>query len=145
MSNHLAFWALATAVAAGQSPGPCTQFTVLTQDKLQNVKPGLSKEDQKWFREKVEKKNPSVCYVDPAPNVSLVFVIIVTPDTYHGTRIVHDTETHDSPVSGTIRDQEGNTADIDGTVKTTTEDGTAKAVTMEEAAREGIAAMKLLS
>jgi hypothetical protein len=52
-------------------------------------------------------------------------VIIVTPDTYHGTRVVTDTETHNSPVSGTVTDQEGNTADIDATVKTTTTSSTA--------------------
>jgi hypothetical protein len=98
---------------------------VITQDTLKNVKQGLSLDDQKWFREKVEKRNPSVCYVDPAPSVSLVFVIIVTPDTYHGTRVVTDTETHENPVSGTITDNEGNSADIDATVKTTTSSSTA--------------------
>lgn len=121
-------WALCALVcisAAAQTSLPCTQFSVITQDTLKNVKQGLSLDDQKWFREKVEKRNPSVCYVDPAPSVSLVFVIIVTPDTYHGTRVVTDTETHENPVSGTITDNEGNSADIDATVKTTTSSSTA--------------------
>jgi hypothetical protein len=85
----------------------------------------LSSEDQRWFREKVEKKNPSVCYVDPAPGVSLVFVIIVTPDTYHGTRVVENTSTNSNPTSGTIRDEDGNTATYSGTQETTTTNSTA--------------------
>jgi hypothetical protein len=44
---------------------PCVQFSVVVQDTLKNVKQGLSLDDQKWFREKVEKKNPSVCYRNP--------------------------------------------------------------------------------
>jgi hypothetical protein len=85
----------------------------------------LSPDDQKWFREKVEKKNPSVCYVDPAPSVSLVFVIVVTPDTYHGTRVVTNTSTNSNPTSGTITDQDGNTATYSGTQETTSTTSTA--------------------
>jgi hypothetical protein len=95
------------------------------QDTLKNFKQGLPPDDQKWFREKVEKKNPSVCYVDPAPSVSLVFVIIVTPDTYHGTRVVTNTSTNSNPTNGTITDQDGNTATYSGTQETTSTSSTA--------------------
>lgn len=125
MLKHFAVWAVVCATAFAQPNRPCTQFSVVTQDKLKNLKQGLSADDQKWFREKVEKKNPAVCYVDPAPGVSLVFLIIVTPDTYHGTRVVTDTSTNSSPTSGTITDESGNTASYSGTQQTTTSSSTA--------------------
>lgn len=125
MFKHFAVCAVFCTVAFAQSSHPCIQFSVITQDRLNNVKQGLSAEDQKWFKEKVEKKNRSVCYVDPAPGVSLVFVIIVTPDTYHGTRVITNTSTNSNPTSGTITDDEGNTANYSGTQETTTTTSTA--------------------
>jgi hypothetical protein len=95
------------------------------QDTLKNLKQGLSPDDQKWFREKVEKKNPSICYVDPAPSVSLVFVIVVTPDTFHGTRVITNTSTNSNPTSGTITDEDGNRATYSGTQETTSTSSTA--------------------
>jgi hypothetical protein len=62
---------LSTAAIAHASQH-CTQFSVVVQDTLKNFKQGLSPDDQKWFRDKVEKKNPSVCYVDPAPRAFLI-------------------------------------------------------------------------
>src|ERR1017187_9131709 len=100
MLKHIAIWAIASSVVLAQTNRPCVQFSVVMQDTLKNFKQGLSPDDQKWFREKVEKKNPSVCYVDPAPSVSLVFVIVVTPDTYHGTRVVTNTSTNSNPTNG---------------------------------------------
>lgn len=114
-----------SASAAAKTPHSCIRFSVLTQDALKNVKMGLSPKDQKWFRKKVEKKYPSVCYAPPSPGLPLVFVVIVTPATYHGTRIVTDTETHDNPVNGTITDDAGNTADVSGTEQSTTTSRTA--------------------
>lgn len=125
MLKPLLVFLVAGVCAFAQSGSPCTQFSVITQDRLKNVRQGLSPEDKKWFQEKIEKKNPSVCYVDPAPGVSLVFVIIVTPDTYHGTRVVSDTSTNSNPTSGTITDQDGNTATYSGTQETTTTTSTA--------------------
>jgi hypothetical protein len=105
---------------------PCqTKFTVIQEDTLKNITQGLTKKQLEWFDNKTQKKYPDVCYVPPAPNVPLVFFIIVTPDVYHGTRVETDRETHDSPVTGTVTNPDGSTSDIDGTVKTTTTSSTA--------------------
>ena len=44
------------AEASAQTAPVCTSFTVVTQDKLNNIKEGLSADDAKWFREKIEKQ-----------------------------------------------------------------------------------------
>jgi hypothetical protein len=119
MLRYLALLLISCIPLSAETAHSCVQFTVVMQDTLKNFKQGLSQDDQKWFREKVEKKNPSVCYVDPAPDVSLVFVIIVTPDTYHGTRVITNTSTNSNPTSGTITDDSGNTATYSGTQETT--------------------------
>jgi hypothetical protein len=106
--------------AAAQPPACRTYFTVVTQDTLKNVTQGLTEKDARWFREKLSKKYPSICYKDPAPNVPIVFYISVTPDTYHGTRIVNDTSTHTDPVNATVTDQNGNISQVNGTAQTTT-------------------------
>jgi hypothetical protein len=105
-------------------PG-CTYFTVVTQDKLNNIKQGLSPDDVKWFHKEIAEKYPGVCYAAPAPTVPVVFYVTVTPDVYHGARVENDTSTHDSPVRGTVTDQDGNTSQVDGTVETTTTTSTA--------------------
>lgn len=125
MLRYLALVLISCIPLSAETSQSCIQFSVVMQDTLKNLKQGLSPDDQKWFREKVEKKNPSVCYVDPAPSVSLVFVIIVTPDTYHGTRVVTNTSTNSNPTSGTITDQDGNTATYSGTQETTSTTSTA--------------------
>jgi hypothetical protein len=117
MLKYLALTAVLCVSAAAQTSHPCTQFSVVTQDKLKNFNQGLSPDDQKWIREKVEKKSPSVCYVDPSAAAPLVFFITVTPDTYHGTRVV--TNTQSQPISGTITDEDGNTSRVSGETSTT--------------------------
>ena len=72
----------------------------------------------KWADKDLEKKYPDVCYADPDPSVKTVFVITVTPATYHGTRV--ETNTNTTPTSGTVTDQDGNTATYQGTATTTT-------------------------
>src|SRR5712691_2956434 len=112
--------------ASGLHPSPpCTYFTVVTQDKLNNVKQGLSPDDAKWFQNTFTKKYPGICYADPAPTVPIVFSITVTPDVYHGTRVVQSTSTHSNPVNGTVTDQDGNTSQVRGTVETATTSSTA--------------------
>ena len=125
MLKYLALVLISCIPLSAEASQSCIQFSVVMQDTLKNLKQGLSPDDRKWFREKVEKKNPSVCYVDPAPSVSLVFVIVVTPDTYHGTRVVTNTSTNSNPTSGTITDQDGNTATYSGTQETTSTTSTA--------------------
>ena len=104
---------------------PCTSFTVVTRDKLGNVKEGLSAEDAKWFQSEVAKKYPGACYAAPSTTVPVVFYITVTPDVYHGTRVVQSQSTHSNPVSGTVTDENGNTSQVNGTVETTTTSSTA--------------------
>lgn len=113
------------AGASAQTNPTCTSFTVVTQDKLKNVKEGLSPDDAKWFREKIEKKYPGACYVDPTAAASTVFYITITPDTYNGTRIVNQTSTQATPVRGTITDQDGNVSYVNGTEQTTSTSSTA--------------------
>jgi hypothetical protein len=99
-------------------------FSVVKQDVLKNVTQGLSKNDEKWFTKKLAKKYPDVCYAAPSTSVPFVFLIVVTPDTYHGTRVETETSQHSDPVSGTVTDDEGNTGRYDGTVTTTTTSST---------------------
>ncbi len=113
------------AGASAQTNPTCTSLTVVTQDKLKNVKEGLSPDDAKWFREKIEKKYPGACYVDPTPTASTVFYITITPDAYNGTRIVNQTSTQATPVHGTITDQDGNVSYVNGTEQTTSTSSTA--------------------
>ena len=124
-SALLALTFVVSAASTAQTPSACIPFTVVTQDKLKNVKEGLSPDDAKWFREKMAKKYPGVCYADPTPTASTVFYITITPDTYNGTRIVNQTSTQATPVSGTITDQNGNVSQVNGTEQTTTTSSTA--------------------
>lgn len=101
---------------SAQMSRPCTQLSVISQDTLGNIREGLSPADQKWFRDKVEKKYPSVCYVAPSPAITLV--LRVADSTYQTTRVVRNTESH--PIEGEVRDSDGNTADISATEKTST-------------------------
>ena len=117
-----------TTLAAGasaQTKVSCANFTVVVKDKLNNVKEGLSAGDAKWFREKIANKYPGACYVDPTPTVSIMFYITITPDIYHGTKIVNETSTQSNPVRGTITDQNGNISQVSGTEQTTTTSSTA--------------------
>lgn len=111
--------------AQEQSKSSCIYFTVVMKDTLNNIKQGLSADNAKWFQKTFAKKYPDICYADPAPTVPVVFYITVTPDVYHGTRIVHDTSTHSDPVSGTVTEQDGSTSQVNGTVQTTTTSSTA--------------------
>ena len=100
-------------------------FTVVFEDSLKNVTQGLSAKDADWFGKKIEKKYPDVCYVPPSPDIALVFMVTVTPDVYHGTRVVTNTQTQDNPVTGTVTDDNGDTSTVNGTVTTTTTSSTA--------------------
>jgi hypothetical protein len=111
---------------------PCaTLYSIIQEDKLGNVQQGTTQpKSLKWLDGDLKKKYPDVCYAQPNPSVKTVFYITVTPDTYHGTRVVtnRSTTTHDDPVSGTIRDDDGNTATMEGTVQTTTTSTSSTAV-----------------
>ena len=98
---------------------------MVTKDKLDNIKQGLSAEDAKWFQKSISKKYPGACYAEPASTVPVVFFITVTPAVYHGTRVVRQTSTHPDPVSGTVTEQDGSTSQVNVTVDTTTTSSTA--------------------
>jgi hypothetical protein len=116
-----------TAKAKPEQKPPCgVYFTVVTQDILNNFTEGLSPDDVRWFQKSVAKKYPSACYAEPgSPTAPIALHIVVTPDVYHGTRIVNDTSTHSTPVTGTVTDQNGNTSQVNGTAQTTTTTSTA--------------------
>jgi len=103
---------------------PCTRFTVVTEDKLGNIKQGLNPDDLKWV-EKSLKKSPAVCYAEPSQSVPVVLWINVVPDTYHGTRVVTSSDTQTHPVNGTVTDSSGNTSTVNGTVESTSTSSTA--------------------
>lgn len=86
---------------------PCaTTYSVIEEDKLGNVEQGISNpKNLKWANKDLEKKYPDVCYAAPDPSVKTVFVITVTPATYHGTQVVTATDT--TPTSGTVSDTSG--------------------------------------
>jgi hypothetical protein len=102
-------------------PAGCTEFTVVKKDTLGNVDQGLNADDQKWIADKFTKKFPGICYAEPRTDVRIVFFVAVTPATYHGSRVV--TSTSESPVRGTVTDQDGNVSQVQGT--TTTSSSTA--------------------
>lgn len=126
-----AFYLLFAAGARAQTKPSCTYFTVVTQDRLNNIKQGLSDRDAKWVQKTFAKKYPGLCYAAPAPTVPIVFYIAVTPDTYHGTRVINQTSTQSNPVSGTMTDQDGNTSQLSGTEQTTTTSSTAVPYSVE--------------
>ena len=126
-----AFFVLCVTSASAQSKPSCNNFTVVTVDRLKNVKQGLSDNDARWFQKKIAKKYPDLCYAAPAETVPIVFFITVTPDVYHGTRVVQSESTHADPVSGTVTNQDGSTSQVNGTVQTTTTSSTAVPYSVE--------------
>jgi len=67
------------------------------------------------MRDKLSKKYPDVCYAQPDPSVNLVFFVAISKAQYHGTRTITDT----TPVSGTVKDNDGNQATFEGKQNTT--------------------------
>jgi hypothetical protein len=97
---------MALAKDKGNGRPPCaTTYSVIQEDKLGNVQQGMSNpKNVKWATKDLEKKYPDVCYTAPDPSIKTVFVITVVPATYHGTRVVTNTQTHETPTSGTVTD-----------------------------------------
>ncbi|HEV2416543.1 MAG TPA: hypothetical protein VGX94_01945 [Terriglobia bacterium] len=112
------------AVAKKRTPqATCeTQFTIVREDALKNLTQGLSRKQAEWYEKKIQKKYPDVCYVDPAPDVPLVFFISETIAVYHGTQIMktrsrsETTFNADTDVTGDVNAD----ADTTGTATTTT-------------------------
>jgi hypothetical protein len=113
-NNFLLLMLFAVAVSAaakdknkGNGRPPCaTTYSVVEEDKLGNVRQGISNpKNLKWADKDLRKKYPDVCYAAPDPSVKTVFLITVTPATYQGTRVVTNRET--TPTSGTVTDTTG--------------------------------------
>ncbi len=106
MRNIVLIVALFSSLAfPGQTSTPQTTckvvFSVVQKDQLNNIQHGLRPENVKWFKDKMQKKYPDVCYAEPNPSVNTRFFITITTATYHGTRTVTET----TPVEGTSRPQ----------------------------------------
>ncbi len=111
---------------AALASGKCqVLFTLVQADALGNVQQGFTPDQLEWFENKLQEKYANVCYAPPEPDVRLAFFVSVKEDTYYGSRVATTTSTHDSPVSGTITDESGNSADISGTETTTSESSVA--------------------
>ena len=110
---------LCAVAAPAQSQPPCTQFTVVSQDALNNVTQGLSADDVRWFDKELAKKYPGACYSQPAPSVAVVFYITETAAVHRGTRVMNQTFTQAIPISGSVTDQHTNSSDIDAIGYTT--------------------------
>ncbi|HUK23066.1 MAG TPA: hypothetical protein VLV49_00700 [Terriglobales bacterium] len=112
-------------------PASCkVLYSMVEEDALHNINQGLiasgfkEKGGLKWL-EKMYKKYPDVCYVSPNTKESVVFFIIATPAVYHGTRVETETHNTQSTTTGTVSDNEGNTADVNTNTTGTTEDSVA--------------------
>jgi hypothetical protein len=116
-----------------QSPIPASckvLYSMAEEDALHNVNQGMlaagikEKDGLKWL-EKMYKKYPDVCYVAPNTKESIVFFIIATPAVYHGTRVETQTHNTQSSTTGTLTDDEENSANVNATTTGTTESSVA--------------------
>lgn len=141
------FLVLATAAVAQEQsaepnlPASCkVSYYVIQEDTLHNINQGLLavfsttgtvsgserspkkalKDAQDWLK-KMAKKYPDVCYVSANEQETIEFVILTNRAVYHGTSV----QTYSSPTSststttGTLTDDEGNSASIDAQTETT--------------------------
>ena len=122
-------WAQGTTIPP--VPASCkVLYSMAEEDPLHNINQGLlasgfkEKDGLKWLK-KMYKKYPDVCYVAPNTKESLVFFIIESPAVYHGTRVVTQTHKTQSNTTGTVTDNDGNTADINADTTGTTKSSVA--------------------
>lgn len=116
------------AADAGPQPPPTCKvfYTMVEEDALHNMNEGLvaagikEKDGIKWL-DKMYKKYPDVCYVAPNTRENVVFFITATPAVYHGTRVITQSHNTQSNTTGTVTDDEGNSANVDATTTGTTE------------------------
>ncbi|MGA8530917.1 MAG: hypothetical protein WB622_14470 [Acidobacteriaceae bacterium] len=109
---------IALLAPCGHPQTACTvRYTIIQRDQLGNIQQGVgAAKVVKWLTGDLEKKFPDVCYAAPDPSVGTVLFITVTPATYHGTQIV---STRGSQ-SGTVTDDDGDTANYSGTTTSST-------------------------
>jgi hypothetical protein len=94
-------------------------FAFVYVDRLDNIYRGIQGKQVEEVQKKLSKYG-DVCYTADEAKADYVFFIHTKPAVYHGVQTTSNTTTHSDPVSGTITDQSGNTATVNGTVDTTT-------------------------
>lgn len=122
-SSLLLIVATTTPVLAKKPEQTCkVTFGLEYTDSLGNDQRGIH--EKKHLKQVQSKLNNygDVCYTDDYLNADYIFYVHTKPATYHGVRTVSNAETHadTAPMSGTIRDEDGNTSHVSGTVDTTT-------------------------
>ena len=122
-SSLLLIVATTTPVLAKKPEQTCkVTFGLECTDSLGNDLRGIhEKKHLKQVQSKLNKYG-DVCYTDDHLNADYIFYVHTKPATYHGVRTFSNTETHTdtAPMSGTMRDEDGNTSRVSGTVDTTT-------------------------
>jgi hypothetical protein len=122
-SSLLLIVATTTPVLAKKPEQTCkVTFGLECTDSLGNDLRGIhEKKHLKQVQSKLNKYG-DVCYTDDHLNADYIFYVHTKPATYHGVRTFSNTETHTdtAPMSGTIRDEDGNTSHVSGTADTTT-------------------------
>jgi hypothetical protein len=122
-SSLLLIVATTTPVLAKKPEQTCkVTFGLECTDSLGNdLREIHEKKHLKQVQSKLNKYG-DVCYTDDHLNADYIFYVHTKPATYHGVRTFSNTETHTdtAPMSGTIRDEDGNTSHVSGTADTTT-------------------------
>ena len=123
LSSLFLIVATTTPVLAKKPEQTCkVTFGLECTDSLGNDLRGIhEKKHLKQVQSKLNKYG-DVCYTDDHLNADYIFYVHTKPATYHGVRTFSNTETHTdtAPMSGTIRDEDGNTSHVSGTADTTT-------------------------
>jgi hypothetical protein len=97
------------------------KFAFVYIDRLNNTNRGIKPKQLKDVQNKLSKYG-NVCYTENEDAADYVFFVHTKPAVYHGAHTYSNTSSHtdSSPVNGTIRDQDGNTSTVSGTIDTTT-------------------------
>ncbi len=133
LSLLLTLAAVAPAFADNRPVQGCkVSFAVVYVDRLDNTYRGIQGKQLEDVEKKLSKYG-DVCYTPNENAAAYIFFIHTKPAVYHGVRTTSDTSTNTStnPVSGTITDEDGNTARISGTMDTTTTTTTTSSVPYE--------------
>jgi hypothetical protein len=128
--------ALAAAAPACANKKPVQNckvtFAFVYIDRLDNTYRGIQGKQLEEVRKKLSNYG-DVCYTADEAAADYVFFIHTKPAVYRGVQTTSNTSTHtdSNPISGTIRDENGDTSRISGTVDTTTTTTTTSSVPYE--------------
>jgi hypothetical protein len=120
--RYLSVLLLLSTLGFAQAGQTCkVTFAVVRKDEAGDLLNGFRPKTLEWFEKKMVKKYPGVCYSEDAANATVVLFFSAIPAVYHGVRTISTTDTSNSPVNGSITDNNGQqVGTIDGTVATTT-------------------------